>query len=1132
MVIGRSGSAPTIDGKLEPGEWDHAAALTGHINCSPQAERALVIEKQDVTWYITYDDEYLYIAMDNPLRPGTWPRAQAKGYDNRNLLWDDHIEVSISPHGRKKALREGWGFYKVIGNAKGYYSDEHFYNGTPGTEKIWNIGGDYACHVVEGHWQLEMSIALAAMDVETLDGRDLIVQLVRADHSIGAYFAGITAATWKGFNRFFEMRFRPEAPVFRFHDRGKIREGEMDLDFEILGTEEDQPAEILVEAFAPQGKRIFNKMLETKLARGQRTALEIDEPISYEKDSNDYQLHIAAEAGVTHPVTGEPSMQVLYKNRIALAPMTEARYEQYIVPWMERQGEPGKYNWSFRYWPSFGVATSAADLDLFGIAKELRDTVRCQVDVLNSADEVIASDEGPQEDKVYSLQFDTGKLPVGDYTARLRLFSAGGEVVSEKTTNFPVRRYPWEGNRIGLDEVLVPPYEPLVVEPDARTVAPVLRRYTFAPGGLPESIVAGGDAGDEELLTSPIRLEAVQNGEQVPLENASLSFTEARETVVSMQARGRLGGVPCTIASTVEQDGWIDVELELQPGDEPRQFDRLTLVIPTWQGTDTMYVHRLSDGIAAWKNALPEGEGVVWESRRMLPMPTNREYWGSFAPIAYAGNGDKGVWWFAEECRDWQHADDRSAIEYVRTENGVELRINFFAAPVTLDGPRRIHFALLVDPVKAIEDERKRSWKHKRPAGTRLIFGWRWWGVSSDGYYITDEDTRALDDLLHGRDLRPEIPHRTGDRKFYHVERIAKRAARAIEDGGEITLYGSNSNGSLDLPAFDTYYGEWGVPRPDNRPAPEHQRKWNIQGSHQIKRRREHTEHKYNWTQSKIDCFIWYHEKLLRETPVTGTWWDNASSFLITDYDPEREEFYQKFSVFARRQVMKRLNVICIQLDKPMMSWLNNQGADWSWNQQSWHTENGFTVSGDCILEKMTIDQYRSLFRLRRGIVHRGGQGYVGGMPDGSPPERWRMRSRSDLGLALLHDIGGSSHSKFESDFVLGKLDKWVGFWSEKKACPFTGYWRSAEMVEVKTPGVYASVYRGKDRAAVILFNANPDPVKADVRLQPALIDRKIQRAYDGETNRKLFHFWGAWGDYQKGLFEIPSYDFRLLVVE
>ncbi len=1133
ITVTRLARAPVVDGKLAPGEWDGATALTGHINCAPGSEGCLVIEKQDVTWYIGYDDQFLYIAMDNPLRPGTWPRAQAKAFDDQNLLWDDHVEVTFSPHSRTDAVREGWGFYKVIGNAKGFFSDEHFFNGTPGTEKIWSIGGDYKCHVVEGHWQLEMKIALAAINVKSLDHRSLFMQLVRADHSIGAYFAGIRQAGWMGFGQFFEFRFDPEAPVFRFPKRGKIREGKMQLDFEMIGSEDKQPAEIKVQALAPDGTSIYARTLKATLNKGKKTTLKVDDPLELTQDSVQYQLILSAQAKTTDPRSGEVRDQPIYDNRLNFGPMNEKRYKEFIVPWMERQGEPGAYNWDFRYWPSFGVAQSTADLDLFGIAKELTDTVKCRVEIVDAAGKAVASGEGSQKDRLYALQFEFGKLPEGEYKAILRLFSADGKTVSEKTTSFPVKRYPWEGNRLGLDEILVDPYQPLAVDPDKRSVSPVLRTYRLGPYGLPDSILAGGDGGSEEILTAPIRLEGQSGDALLAVTAPNFGFVDVRPLMAPFMAGGRLGDAQVELLGRVEQDGWLEFGMTLSPASPGARLDRLTLVIPLWPGADTMYVHRLSDSAEIWKNAIPSGTGVVWGSNRMLPMPTQREYWGSFAPIAYAGNGDKGVWWFAEECRDWQHGPERSSVEYVRTDKGVELRINFFAAPVTLDRPRKIRFALLVDPVKAAKDERKKAWNYQQPTSLGLIFGWRWWGRSSDGYYITDEETAALSDLLNNRNLRTNVPVRVSGRQMYHFERFAKDGAAAIKEGGSITLYGSNSNGSLDLPEFDAYFGEWRVPQPDNSPAPEHERQWNLSGTYQIQRRREFTEYGYNWTQSKVDCFIWYHEKLLRETPVTGVWWDNASSFLITDYDPERKAFYEKFSVFTRRQVTKRLNVIGQKLGKNQ-SWLNNQGADWSWNQASWHCENGFYVMGDSILDQMSIDQFRAHFRLRRGIVHRLGSNEWGIEPDKEPypAQRLRMRSRIDLGLALLHDIGGSGYSKWESAFTVRKLDEWVGFFAEKEACPFTGYWRSGKLAQVKTPGVFASIYQGTNRAAVVLLNANKEPVSADVKLLPALVGRKIGRVLDGETGRELHHFWGAWGDYQKGRFELPGYDFRLLIVE
>ena len=133
----------------------------------------------------------------------------------------------------------------------------------------------------------------------------------------------------------------------------------------------------------------------------------------------------------------------------------------------------------------------------------------------------------------------------------------------------------------------------------------------------------------------------------------------------------------------------------------------------------------------------------------------------------------------------------------------------------------------------------------------------------------------------------------------------------------------------VDLPSFDTFSGEWlgGSFTPSDEPAAK-SIGWNMQGSYESTRLRDQREVGINWVQSQVDCFVWYHEKLLRECPVNGTWWDNASSFQIKDYDPLRQAFYWRWNVFMRRDLCRRLNTIGWQLNRRPW-WINNLHVDW-----------------------------------------------------------------------------------------------------------------------------------------------------------------------------------------------------------
>ena len=66
-----------------------------------------------------------------------------------------------------------------MANPKGFYNDEWYHNGTPGTEGEWSIAGDVKCSVTESHWDLEIAIDVRAFEERSLDGQTWVIQLLR-----------------------------------------------------------------------------------------------------------------------------------------------------------------------------------------------------------------------------------------------------------------------------------------------------------------------------------------------------------------------------------------------------------------------------------------------------------------------------------------------------------------------------------------------------------------------------------------------------------------------------------------------------------------------------------------------------------------------------------------------------------------------------------------------------------------------------------------------------------------------------------------------------------------------------------------------------------------------------------------
>src|SRR5690349_2692774 len=65
LSLPHTAHAPTLDGKLAPGEWDDAAAVVGVIN---QLDN--VAHPRQATFWLKFDDKNFYVAQRSTLLPG------------------------------------------------------------------------------------------------------------------------------------------------------------------------------------------------------------------------------------------------------------------------------------------------------------------------------------------------------------------------------------------------------------------------------------------------------------------------------------------------------------------------------------------------------------------------------------------------------------------------------------------------------------------------------------------------------------------------------------------------------------------------------------------------------------------------------------------------------------------------------------------------------------------------------------------------------------------------------------------------------------------------------------------------------------------------------------------------------
>ncbi|MBI4027863.1 MAG: hypothetical protein HY360_22955 [Verrucomicrobia bacterium] len=1129
---------PTIDGMLNKDEYQRFAAITGMVAWGgPSGFLKTIVPKiQQVVWYLGYDDKYFYIAMHSPNPPGIWPLARGKKNDGGGtILYDDHVEIQIAKD-RARATFGGVGFYKIIANAKGFRDDDWYYNGTPGTEGAWSIGGEVKCSVTAERWDMEIAIDIRAFNEKKLNGKTWVLQLLRADAPGGVYFAGWVGDTWLAWPNFGEVTFDAKTPVFRFLETGELAKGEMNFGFEVVGREERVvPVQVKVRITDSTGKSVYDESQSASVSNDQVKSLAFEKNVPLTDKGN--RIEILA----TYPredTEGNTVQAVAYHFQAPIIKLTDEFWQTHIAPWLKQRPQ-GDLDWQFAYWPSYGVAKTALDVDFFGVKKELETAVAFIVSVAKKGgDKPLVTQRAELKDRVGNMILKGLDLTDGAHTAKVEVIGADGRtVVGLRTMDFVRKKYAWDGNQLGVSNQVIPPYTPIQADAAQKELKVWGRTYTLGDDGLLRKINAGGGPGPEEILRAPMTWSATVEGVSAHVSGAGLAVHRNEPGRVEFVSEGRLGGLSCHLASCLEYDGWYHVMVTLDPSGKDVSLDALTLNIPLWKGADTIYVQRAGDGRRGnLFGNIPADNGRVWDSSKLLPYLTQDYNWQSFVPVVYLGNGDKGLWWFADENRDWSMSDRKAAVEIFRVTDGIDLKVNFIAAPVKVAKPRRLEFAFLVDPVKRMPDERKWAWG--RLAYSHNTYGYRFYGGSVDGYENTDEDLEALNRVFTDPNWKPD-PKKTSAKdpsNLTHINHFRNTHFDAVANQKQkLVLYGSTWMTGLGMEEFDTFGGEW-LGRTNWKPSPQTEFTgcWNLQQSKEWKTERDTSSVGMNFIRSQEDCFIWHHQRLLSKTPVNGTWWDNASIGLLEDYDPQTGEFYQRFNIFARRSLTKRLNQIGHEIGREPW-WINNMHVDWSWCQIAWHVENDYyTQNADAVMqEQLPVEHFRALCRLKRGIIHRL---YSIG-PEGTT-EQVRRLGRSLVGMCLLHDIGSycAGADRYFAKATLDLLDDKVGFFD---GAEYIGYWRSGELVRHRTPGVYISVYRGKNRAMLVALNERREDVDVAFDLGPNLLNgRPVARICDAETGFEFKPQWDAiqkrsvLGELKPGYFGLPDRGVRYIVVE
>jgi hypothetical protein len=392
-------------------------------------------------------------------------------------------------------------------------------------------------------------------------------------------------------------------------------------------------------------------------------------------------------------------------------------YDRALVPAHLAAHFAGNYRFSVPLSPDAVRLVCAVDPRTFSV--EVRfDTGGADVDDARVALELAVLPEGRDfAPGTESLKISAGQasrtlsLPSrepGNYRVAARIVLDGKRAL-DVSRPLVIPAAPWLGNRLGREGKVLPPWTPLEVHnaggPEATVISCWNRSYEFQRAALPTQIVSRGEA----LLARPVVLRVWRGGGESIWQGpaARLTGSSALRATLAAGAPSSEGAGGFQLRAVAEYDGLV--LFEISPASPAgREAERLSLEIPV-RAARAMYYHRYSANWASLAGEVPARPGVANST--------------SFVPFAWLGDNDRGLFWFCESDQMWPNAQGNDAIQIVRADGEVSLRLNLLAKGQKLPADWRFVFGLQATPVKPIpKDWRKWRMSPGRKANLEIVW--------------------------------------------------------------------------------------------------------------------------------------------------------------------------------------------------------------------------------------------------------------------------------------------------------------------------------------------------------------------------------------------------------------------------
>jgi hypothetical protein len=672
IAVVKMKSPPTIDGIMEPGEWENATRITGLTEAGvifqagvhgcvcvidhPTLGRLKNIATNQSAFWVSYDDEYLYVAHLSPPPAGIRDNPamiqvmlkRAQTLHDANIDQDDSISIEIMspvyPDGDNYIIQVnsiGTTFDCIWGGAKGKM---------PGITVGWEPEVINKSTLTLDGWIIETAIPWKDFGPhieKPAPGTVLPMNFGRIWREVTNEFHA-----WQAFDG-----FRPKGDVLFCGDEGVV------VQLNDAGN-------------LPRGQAKFDANLKNLSATEARVIAEVSTDSG---DLNDRkELLLPPNQSVPYLFTGR--ITDLATTTIALT-IKEATggtiIHQTVLP-VIRKTAPDIYTRRYR---SRELVKFEVDMGFIGSADPAKTSIKLSItDNKNGKRIVNKTFKGfDSYDPVLELSSE-GWAPA-DYTAKF-VFTAPGMKAYEASIPYKHPQLPeWWNNRYGLEDLdydRVPfPWTNVEVKDDAIQVWG--RSYQFSEAFLPKQITTL----DFPILRGPARL-VIETADGKVLDTASATvekqWTSTRRTRVEGERTIAADGFALRNALWAEYDGLLWNTLELKP-DKTITVKSMELIIPlTREFTDVM--NNMDYSLRTTGKLKPEG----------FVAPAARPLW--------LGNGDGGIQIAAKEDNQYFVQDIKKTMHVDMSADGAILRMVLVDVPTEFTAPYSVQIGLIATPVR------------------------------------------------------------------------------------------------------------------------------------------------------------------------------------------------------------------------------------------------------------------------------------------------------------------------------------------------------------------------------------------------------------------------------------------------